>query len=241
MASRKRSPRSSGLGASGGLYPRCWKTWKTGWSCPRSSCRSQNPVLVGRLTFRRPTRQRRPPIHGGTAGRRPDRKPNPTKTAGPAGYIPQQLQQAYGVNLISYGSSIPGTGAGKRSRSLTGTTIFVPADDLGHLQGSALQVFDQHLAWPIRPVSRSSGRTATSGGPAQTWAPALEIALDIEWAHSIAPAGHHRFDRSRLQQLRGPGRGREYRRRSLPRVGGLDEFRGRVRIGRIWFLRAISG
>ena len=113
---------------------------------------------------------------------------NPDQSVGPIGYIPQQLQQAYGVNLISYGTGVAGNGAGQTIAIIDwgDNASFQPTTSATY-NGSALQVFDQTFgladppSFQIFRQNGNIGRTNTNLGSG------VEIALDIEWAHAIAP------------------------------------------------------
>ena len=116
----------------------------------------------------------------------PDGGVTPDQSSAPVGFTPQQLQEAYGVNLINFGA-IPGDGAG----------ITIAVIDAGNnpgfeptgpkYAGSALQVFDSTFSLPDPPSFQMFNQTGgtTLPAPVPGWGP--EIALDIEWAHAIAP------------------------------------------------------
>jgi autotransporter-associated beta strand protein len=96
----------------------------------------------------------------------------PASTAGPVGMAPSQIEQAYGFNNVSLDG--------------TGTTIaIVDAYDDPNIAGD-LQGFDAQFNLP-NPVFTKVGENG--GAPPTTknanWD--SEIALDVEWAHAIAP------------------------------------------------------
>ncbi len=102
--------------------------------------------------------------HGGGA--------SPFGTGGPTGTTPTQIRHAYGFDQLSY----DGTGQ---------TIAIVDAYDDPNI-ASDLQQFDAKFGLPnpsFTKVNQSGGSTppAANGG----WA--SEIALDVEWAHVIAP------------------------------------------------------
>src|SRR5262249_11545073 len=110
---------------------------------------------------------------GPTGGARPFGSPGPT------GFSPSQVRHAYGFDQItfSYGTVV-GDGSGQ-------TIAIVDAYDDPNI-ASDLKAFDAKfgLADPtFTKVNQSGGTTmpAADGG----WA--SEIALDVEWAHAIAP------------------------------------------------------
>src|SRR5262249_12837299 len=96
-----------------------------------------------------------------------------------AGLTPFQVRHAYGFHKIKFAhGTIPGDGRGQ-------TIAIVDAysdPNIGH----DLQVFDQtfHLAAPPKFTVATFGNDSTSQ-LALGWAG--ETALDVEWAHAIAP------------------------------------------------------
>ena len=116
----------------------------------------------------------------------------PDAGEGPAGgYTPQQIQGAYGSNLITFGS-IQGDGAGQT------IAVIDPGDDPDfvstsdpNFDASALHVFDQHFGLPDPPSFQKYNEDGnTSPLPAPVPGASPEIALDIEWSHAIAPAAN---------------------------------------------------
>jgi len=100
----------------------------------------------------------------------------PAITTGPTGLTPQEIQNAYGINLISFsGGTISGTGAGQ-------TIAIVDAYNDPNITAD-LAAFDKQfgLAAPPSFTVDNLGATTTDAG----WA--LETSLDVEWAHAIAP------------------------------------------------------
>jgi hypothetical protein len=107
--------------------------------------------------------------HTGTA--------SPFGTSGPTGYTPAQIEQAYGINQISFNGTA-GTGAGT-------TIAIVDAYNDPNIK-TDLHNFDQQfgLADPtFSVVNQNGGSTLPSSN--KGWAG--EISLDVEWAHAIAP------------------------------------------------------
>jgi hypothetical protein len=103
---------------------------------------------------------------------------NPT----PVGYTPAQVRTGYGISQVTFnGGAVAGNGSGQ-------TIAIVDAYDDPNI-ASDLQVFDQTMGIANLPtftftkLSQNGGTsmpTADSG-----WS--LEIALDVEWAHAMAP------------------------------------------------------
>ena len=100
----------------------------------------------------------------------------PAVTTGPTGLTPQEIQNAYNINLISFsGGKISGTGQGQ-------TIAIVDAYNDPNITAD-LAAFDKQfgLAAPPSFTVDNLGATTTDAG----WA--LETSLDVEWAHAIAP------------------------------------------------------
>ena len=94
------------------------------------------------------------------------------------GYSPQQFQGAYGVNQISFGGT-QGTGAGQTIALIEAggypnlySALAVLRCDLGHCRSAQL--------CRVQPERRHQPASADPG-----WS--LEIALDVEIAHAMAP------------------------------------------------------
>src|SRR5271157_1997383 len=103
----------------------------------------------------------------------------PLVVSGPAGYTPQQIQNAYGVNQITFsGGKVAGNGAGQ-------TIAIVTAYKDPNIKAD-LATFDSEfgLSAPANFTVDNLGATTTDPG----WA--LETSLDVEWAHSVAPGAN---------------------------------------------------
>ncbi len=126
---------------------------------------------------------------------------NPARTTGSAtaiGLTPGQIQMAYGFTGITFGSVV-GNGAGQ-------TIAIVDAYDDPYLVGtgsegfatSDLARFDQAFGLPAPPSFIKLGEyggsvlpgldPAGAGNPSGNWE--TEEALDVEWAHALAPAAN---------------------------------------------------
>ncbi len=104
----------------------------------------------------------------------------PAATSGPTGYSPSQIQTAYGFNQVSLQSGANGTGQ---------TIAIVDAYNDPTIQ-SDLQAFDKAygLANPSSlTVMSQTGSTTSLPAPDSTKGWELEEALDVEWAHALAP------------------------------------------------------
>ncbi len=94
----------------------------------------------------------------------------------PSGYSPAEIRAAYGINAITFSNgTITGDGAGE-------TIAIIDAYSDPNI-ASDLAAFDAEygLAAPPSFTVANLGATTTDAG----WA--LETALDVEWAHAIAP------------------------------------------------------
>jgi fibronectin type 3 domain-containing protein len=100
----------------------------------------------------------------------------PQASSGPYGNFPAAIRTAYGVNLITFGSVV-GDGTGQ-------TIAIVDAGSQPNLAGD-LKAFDKQfgLADPTLTQINETGGSVLPGN--QGWG--LEISLDVEWAHAIAP------------------------------------------------------
>lgn len=98
-------------------------------------------------------------------------------TSGPTGYSPAQIRHAYGFDAVAFGTT---------AADGAGTTIaIVDAYDDPNIAND-LKQFDLQFGLPdpvFRKVNQSGGTTM----PAANAGWASEIALDVEWAHAIAP------------------------------------------------------
>ncbi len=107
----------------------------------------------------------------------------PLSSAGPTGYTPAQIRQAYGFDKITFNN---GTVVGDGS----GTTIaIVDAYDDPRIAND-LHQFDLKFGL-ADPVFTKVGQTgSTTALPAANAGWISEIALDVEWAHAIAPGAN---------------------------------------------------
>ncbi|HEX3870669.1 MAG TPA: ELWxxDGT repeat protein, partial [Pirellulales bacterium] len=110
----------------------------------------------------------------------------PLSSSGPKGLTPTQILTAYGINQIKFaGGTITGDGSGQ-------TIAIVDAYDDPNI-ASDLHAFDVQFGIADPPsflkVSQTGSTTVLPGtdpaGPGDSWA--VEISLDVEWAHAIAP------------------------------------------------------
>lgn len=103
----------------------------------------------------------------------------PLSTAGPTGYSPQQVRHAYGFDKISFGDgAIAGDGSGT-------TIAIVDAYDDPRIAND-LHQFDLAFGLPD-PVFTKVNQFGGATYPVADAGWATEIALDVEWAHAIAP------------------------------------------------------
>lgn len=98
----------------------------------------------------------------------------------PIGYSPAQIRHAYGFDQVMFGS-VQGTGAGQ-------TIAIVDAFDDPNIFKD-LDVFDNTFGLP-GSASSVVTKATPEGKPRANSSWAGEIALDVEWAHAIAPGAH---------------------------------------------------
>jgi subtilase family serine protease len=112
--------------------------------------------------------------------------PSVTNTA-VVGYTPQQVRAAYGFDQI------PSLTADYDHTAGAGQTIAVVMAGDNPTIADDLHAFGQQFGLPDAPsFTRLSqdGKTAPAAWPALTPSWAGEIALDVEWAHAVAPAAN---------------------------------------------------
>jgi hypothetical protein len=101
----------------------------------------------------------------------------------PAGFDPAQIRGAYGIDKIMFPGNVAGDGTGE-------TIGIVDAFD-DPTAGSDLAAFDQLYGLPaatfVKVGINALGHASTSSFPSPNLEWAVEIALDVEWAHAIAP------------------------------------------------------
>jgi hypothetical protein len=97
----------------------------------------------------------------------------------PHGYTPGQIRQAYGFDKTAFvAQRVPGDGSGQ-------TIALIDAYDDPNI-ASDLQAFDGQFGLPD-PVLTKVAQDGSTRYPAPDGYWASEIALDVEWAHAIAP------------------------------------------------------
>jgi hypothetical protein len=100
-------------------------------------------------------------------------------TGGPTGYTPAQIRHAYGFDKILFNGTTAGDG--------TGTTIaIVDAFDDPRIAND-LHQFNLEFGLPDPPSFIKVNQNGGSKMPPPDGGWASEIALDVEWAHAIAP------------------------------------------------------
>src|SRR6267154_2041866 len=102
----------------------------------------------------------------------------PQSSSGPSGYSPAQIKAAYGFNNISFNGT-PGDGRNT-------TIAIVDAYNDPNIAGD-LHQFDAKFGLPDSTLTVVNQNGSTSSLPAADAGWITEIALDVEWAHAIAP------------------------------------------------------
>jgi hypothetical protein len=104
---------------------------------------------------------------------------HPAAGAAPSGgFSPSQIRRAYGFDQITFGA-VKGDGAGQ-------TIAVVDAYDQPHIAAD-LAAFDAAFGLPAPPALTKVNQNGGAAPPAADQAWGLEISLDVEWAHAIAP------------------------------------------------------
>jgi subtilase family serine protease len=107
----------------------------------------------------------------------------PAASSGISGYTPAQIKAAYGISSLSFGST---------SADGTGQTIAIIDAYNDPNIASDLAAFDAAMGIAAPPsfkvVNQNGGSTLPGTDPSQGWEG--EIALDVEWAHAIAPGAN---------------------------------------------------
>ena len=104
----------------------------------------------------------------------------PTPSASPSGLFPAQVRQAYGFGDISFDGGIRGDGTGQ-------TIAIVDAYRQPNI-ASDLAAFDQRFGLPAPPSFNIFTETGTPVAPPGDWG--IEISMDVEWAHAMAPGAN---------------------------------------------------
>ena len=199
----------SPVSESDGLIPVRLASGATAWleepPASRLGLRASSGSAVGVTAASQPTIRAVPgAILGGLPVSSPleSRRIGRTRGAGRASF-PQQIQMAYGLssgggynNEISFGA-IQGDGAGQTIGIYEEgyNPAFVDTSDPG-FSSSGLAIFDRTFGLPDPPsltfvdhtgVAMSATNNANDNPDFLDYGAGLEIALDIEWAHAMAP------------------------------------------------------
>jgi hypothetical protein len=104
-------------------------------------------------------------------------------TAFPTGFTPQEIRRAYGFDAVRFANgTIAGDGRGQ-------TIALVDAYDDPRIAAD-LAAFDQAFGLPDPPSFRKVNQQGGTAIPPVDAGWSLEIALDVEWAHAMAPAAN---------------------------------------------------
>ncbi len=109
----------------------------------------------------------------------------PAVSAGVAPINPAQLNAAYGINAISF-NGVVGTGAGQTIAivdAFNDPNIIADSNTFSSQWG--LQQFNVTGGPTLKVLNQTGGTTLPSNSAKGTWD--LEEALDVEWAHAVAP------------------------------------------------------
>ena len=114
----------------------------------------------------------------------------PAGNATPFGYSPLQIEQAYGINSIRFGSVV-GNGAGQT------IAVIAAFDNPGlvdstdpNFDTSDLHLFDQYFGLPDPPSFTKVAQDGSTDYPPSNSSWSNESSMDVEWAHALAPAAN---------------------------------------------------
>jgi len=102
----------------------------------------------------------------------------------PAGFGPAQIRTAYGFNNITLPGNVPANGAGQTIAIVDAYDDPTAALDLTAFDGQYGLVDPNFIKVGINAQGQAS--TSSFPSPDPDWS--IEIGLDVEWAHAIAPA-----------------------------------------------------
>ena len=116
---------------------------------------------------------------------------SPQSSSSPVGLTPSQIRHAYGFDQITFSGGVVGDGTGQ-------TIAIVDAYDAPTIQND-LHVFDTAFGLPDPPTFTRVAQDGTTNYPStdpagspgagkNTWE--IETALDVEWAHALAPGAN---------------------------------------------------
>ena len=109
-------------------------------------------------------------------------KPRPGTIFVPPGFSPAQIRKAYNIDNITFPGATKGDGKGM-------TIAIVDAFNNPTIVAD-LKAFDLQFGIPDPPSFKVVNQRGGSVLPAADPGWAGEIALDVEWAHAIAPAAN---------------------------------------------------
>jgi subtilase family serine protease len=100
------------------------------------------------------------------------------------GYTPAQIETAYGFNQISFdGGTVAGSGQGQTIALIETYNDSTLVQDLDNFD-AAYGLQNPGSTWSLSVVGENGGAPPTTSS---TGSATLETALDLEWAHAIAP------------------------------------------------------
>lgn len=102
-------------------------------------------------------------------------------------FTPAQIETAYGFNQITFdGGSVQGNGAGQTIALIEVDNDLTLTQDLTNFD-TAYGLNDPGNGWSLSVVGQSGGAPPATAATSDNL---LETALDVEWAHAIAPAAN---------------------------------------------------
>jgi subtilase family serine protease len=104
-----------------------------------------------------------------------------------AGFTPAQIQTAYGFNQITFnGGTVQGNGAGQTIALIEVGNDPTISTDLSHFD-AAFGLSNPGTSWSLNVEGEGGGAPPTTNS---SQIGLIETALDVEWAHAIAPAAN---------------------------------------------------
>ncbi len=125
-------------------------------------------------------------------------KVKPHATPGPTGLNPDQIRKAYGFDQVQFTTTVGGQSK-KIAGDGTGVTIAIVDAYNDPSVVSDLRAFDKQFNIADPPKIRVVNQRGGTALPADDAGWAGEIALDVEWAHAIAPGREHTVGRGGFQ------------------------------------------
>jgi hypothetical protein len=150
---------------------------RLGWPSSRASARAWTESLEPRQLLSASS----PLMHSDAIRLSPNAATSAT-TQQVDGYSPSQIRHAYGFDIAGFSNGVTADGFGQ-------TIAIVDAYNDPKIT-SDLASFDQQFGLTAPPIMKVVNQTGGTALPATDAGWSGEIALDVEWAHAVAPAAN---------------------------------------------------